>query len=73
VVTLHPSTVLDNKPEWVLYNEFVLTSRNYIRTITEIQAEWLFEVAPGYFALDDDFKNSDAKRKLERVFKKINK
>ncbi|KRX87940.1 putative pre-mRNA-splicing factor ATP-dependent RNA helicase DHX15 [Trichinella pseudospiralis] len=35
VVQLHPSTVLDHKPEWVLYNEFVLTSKNYIRTVTD--------------------------------------
>jgi HrpA-like RNA helicase len=40
VVALHPSTCLDHKPEWVLYNEFVLTSKNYIRTVTEVQAEW---------------------------------
>ena len=27
VVALHPSTVLQHKPEWALYNEFVLTSK----------------------------------------------
>ena len=31
VVALHPSTVLQHKPEWALYNEFVPTSKNYIR------------------------------------------
>ncbi len=30
IVQLHPSTVLDHKPEWVLYNEFILTTKNYI-------------------------------------------
>ena len=40
VVQLHPSTVLDHKPEWVLYNEFVLTTKNYIRTVTDIKPEW---------------------------------
>ena len=35
-VVMHPSTVIDHKPDWVLYNEFVLTSRNYIRTVLEI-------------------------------------
>lgn len=35
VVQLHPSTCLDHKPEWVLYNEFVLTTKNYIRTVTD--------------------------------------
>lgn len=36
-VQLHPSTCLDHKPEWVLYNEFVLTTKNYIRTVTDIK------------------------------------
>ncbi|UMM22336.1 hypothetical protein L5515_003602, partial [Caenorhabditis briggsae] len=33
LVNLHPSTVLDHKPEWALYNEFVLTTKNFIRTV----------------------------------------
>merc|ERR1719175_503949 len=36
VVQLHPSTCLDHKPEWVLYNEFVLTTKNYIRACTDV-------------------------------------
>jgi pre-mRNA-splicing factor ATP-dependent RNA helicase DHX15/PRP43 len=41
-VLLHPSTVLSVDSEWVLYNEFVLTSKNFIRTVTSIKPEWLF-------------------------------
>lgn len=40
VVSLHPSCGLDKVPEWVLYNEFVLTTRPYIRMVTVIQPEW---------------------------------
>ena len=40
-VILHPSTVLGQDSEWVLYNEFVLTSRNYIRTVTSVKPQWL--------------------------------
>jgi len=40
VVQLHPSTVLDHKPEWVVYNEFVLTTKNYIRTVTDVKPDW---------------------------------
>lgn len=40
-VLLHPSSVLGQENEWLLYNEFVLTSKNYIRTITAIKPEWL--------------------------------
>lgn len=40
-VLLHPSTVLAHDAEWVLYNEFVLTTKNYIRTVTAVKPEWL--------------------------------
>lgn len=40
-VLLHPSTVLGHEAEWVLYNEFVLTTKNYIRTVTAVKPEWL--------------------------------
>ena len=53
VVHLHPSTCLDHKPEWVLYQEFVLTSKNYIRTCVDIKGEWLVDVAPHYFDLSN--------------------
>ncbi|KAG1365319.1 putative pre-mRNA-splicing factor ATP-dependent RNA helicase DEAH2 [Cocos nucifera] len=39
-VHLHPSNCLDHKPEWVIYNEYVLTSRNFIRTVTDIRGDW---------------------------------
>lgn len=37
IVQLHPSTCLDHKPDWVMYNEFVLTTKNYIRTVTDVK------------------------------------
>lgn len=40
-VLLHPSTVLGHEAEWVLYNEFVLTTKSYIRTVTAVKGEWL--------------------------------
>mmetsp|Transcript_38966 Transcript_38966/g.51007 ORF Transcript_38966/g.51007 Transcript_38966/m.51007 type:complete len:121 (+) Transcript_38966:914-1276(+) len=69
VVMVHPSTVLDKKVDWVCYNEFVLTSRNYIRTVTAIKPEWLFEVAPAYFDLSE-FRSGETLRRLERVQKR---
>jgi pre-mRNA-splicing factor ATP-dependent RNA helicase DHX15/PRP43 len=66
VVALHPSAGMDKKPEWVLYNEFVLTSKSYIRTVTEIKGEWLLEVAGHYYDLAT-FPNCEAKRVLERL------
>ena len=66
MVSLHPSTCLDDKPEWVLYNEFVLTTKNYIRTVTRVKGEWLLEIAPHYYHLSN-FPMGSARRSLERM------
>eukprot|EP01125_Pyxidicula_operculata_P017449 TRINITY_DN610_c2_g1_i1.p2 TRINITY_DN610_c2_g1~~TRINITY_DN610_c2_g1_i1.p2 ORF type:complete len:707 (+),score=155.78 TRINITY_DN610_c2_g1_i1:38-2158(+) len=66
VVALHPSTCLDHKPEWVLFNEFVLTSRNFIRTCTEVDPDWLIEIAPHYYDVQH-FPKCEAKRILEGI------
>ena len=55
-----------------MYNEFVLTSRNYVRTVTHIRPEWLFEMSKDYFDLSE-FKNSDSKKKLERILERTSK
>lgn len=70
VVQLHPSTVLDHKPEWVLYNEFVLTTKNYIRTCTDIKPEWLVKIAAQYYDMGN-FPQCEAKRQLERIVAKL--
>jgi pre-mRNA-splicing factor ATP-dependent RNA helicase DHX15/PRP43 len=67
VVSLHPSCGLDNNPEWVIYHEFVLTTRNYIRTVTEVRPEWLLDFAPSYFDLGPTFPEGSAKRELQRI------
>lgn len=43
IVQLHPSTCLDHKPDWVIYNEFVLTTKNYIRTVTDVKRKFIFQ------------------------------
>ncbi|KAN0078223.1 P-loop containing nucleoside triphosphate hydrolase protein [Tylopilus felleus] len=68
-VGLHPSCGLDTQPEWVIFNEFVLTTRPYIRTVTEVKPEWLLELAPLYFDLPS-FPDGEAKRALQRVASK---
>ncbi|KAM9214464.1 ATP-dependent RNA helicase DHX15-like [Leptosomus discolor] len=70
VVQLHPSTVLDHKPEWVLCNEFVLTTKNYIQTCTDIKPEWLVKIAPQYYDVSN-FPQCEAKRQLDRIIAKL--
>lgn len=70
VVDLHPSSALDHKPEWVTYNEFVLTTKNFIRTVSDIKGEWLIEIAPHYYELSN-FPDCEARRVLERLYRKM--
>ena len=69
VVSLHPSCGLETQPEWVLFNEFVLTTRPFIRTVTEIRPEWLLELAANYYDMTT-FPDGEAKLALQRVTKK---
>jgi len=66
IVALHPSTCLDHKPEWCLYNEFVLTTKNYIRTVSDIRPEWLVELSPSYYDIKN-FPDCEAKGVLKRL------
>lgn len=66
VVHLHPSSCLDHKPEWVTYNRHVFTSRNVIRTVTGVRGEWLVDIAPHYYDLDN-FPESSAERRITKT------
>ena len=41
LVMIHPGTVVTSPYDWVVYNEFVLTTKQYVRTVTNIRPEWL--------------------------------
>lgn len=70
---LHPSSALFNRsPEWVVYHELVLTSREYMREVTAIEPKWLTEVAPSFFKVADA--NTISKRKkAEKIQPLFNK
>ena len=47
---IHPSSVLANiKPEWIMYNDLLVTSKRYMREVSAIKPDWIFEVASHYF------------------------
>ncbi|KAJ1926647.1 DEAH-box ATP-dependent RNA helicase prp22 [Tieghemiomyces parasiticus] len=66
-VFIHPSSALYNKsPEWLIYHELVLTTREYMREVTAVEPKWLVEVAPRFFQVADANKISRRKRR-ERI------
>ena len=74
-VYIHPSSAVFNKnPEWVIYNELVLTTKEYMRNIMVIDAKWLIELAPAFYKKADPNKMTKAKRmeKIEPLFDRFN-
>ena len=65
VVYIHPSSSLFNRqPEWVIYHELVLTTKEYMREVTAVDAKWLVEFAPKFFKTGDPTKLSKQKKQL---------
>lgn len=66
-VNVHPSSSLfENMPKWVIYNELVFTTKEFMRDLIEIKSEWLLEIAPHYYKQSDiDGVNSGAKKKVK--------
>ncbi|KAJ2378625.1 hypothetical protein IW150_000686 [Coemansia sp. RSA 2607] len=68
-VHIHPSSSLhEDKPKVVVYYELVLTSREFMRQVIEIDAKWLLEVAPHYYKKKDV--EEDIKRKMPKIANK---
>eukprot|EP01105_Mastigella_eilhardi_P000181 TRINITY_DN101_c0_g3_i1.p1 TRINITY_DN101_c0_g3~~TRINITY_DN101_c0_g3_i1.p1 ORF type:complete len:1235 (-),score=354.36 TRINITY_DN101_c0_g3_i1:95-3310(-) len=71
VVYIHPASALFNKnPDWVVYHELVLTTKEYMREVLAIDPRWLVELAPNYFKSSDPSKMTKRKRqeKLEPLW-----
>lgn len=53
-VHIHPSSGLAQVPKrWVICHELVLTTKEYMRQVTDLKLEWLLEIAPHYYMLKD--------------------
>ncbi|XP_057791876.1 pre-mRNA-splicing factor ATP-dependent RNA helicase DEAH1 isoform X2 [Salvia miltiorrhiza] len=53
-VHIHPSSGLAQVlPRWVVYHELVLTTKEYMRQVTELKPEWLVEIAPHFYQMKD--------------------
>jgi len=73
-VFMHPScSVYQRSPQWVIYHEIVLTTREYMRGICTIEPQWLPEIAPRLFNLADQNKISQRKKreKYEPLFNRF--
>ncbi|GAB1607530.1 ATP-dependent RNA helicase DHX8-like [Argonauta hians] len=73
MVYIHPSSALFNRqPDWVVYHELVLTTKEYMREVTTIDPRWLVEFACKFFKFSDPTKLSKQKKqqKIEPLYNK---
>lgn len=70
LVSIHPSSVLDTKPAWVCFEEFSLTTKQFIRTCTGVRVEWLLDIAPHYYDLEN-FPDGEAKYDIEQALRRV--
>mmetsp|Transcript_25412 Transcript_25412/g.71746 ORF Transcript_25412/g.71746 Transcript_25412/m.71746 type:complete len:1147 (-) Transcript_25412:122-3562(-) len=66
-VYIHPSSALyQRNPEWIIYHELVLTTKEYLRECSTVEPQWLPELAPNLFIRADPTKLSKRKQR-ERI------
>jgi len=71
VVNIHPSSHLKHKPEWIIYNELVLTDRNYVRTVSSLRPEWILEEASQF--MPKYCRNEDALKSIQKTAEKMSR
>lgn len=75
-VYIHPSSALFNRaPEWLIYHELVLTTREYCHNVCAIEPKWLVEAAPQFFQVADAAKMTKRKKqeKIQPLYNKYEK
>jgi len=70
---LHPTSALYGlgfTPDYIVYHELVMTTKEYMRTVTTVDAKWLAELGPMFFSIKEDYATRLKRKKQEREDKK---
>eukprot|EP00850_Spirogloea_muscicola_P022812 SM000313S11962 [mRNA] locus=s313:62207:71334:+ [translate_table: standard] len=63
---LHPSSALYGlgyTPDYIVYHELVLTTKEYMQCVTAVEPQWLAEVGPMFFSVKDSHTSRQEQRK----------
>jgi len=66
---LHPTSALYGlgyTPDYIVYHELVMTSKEYMRTVTAIDGKWLPELGPMFFSIKETYAQRIERRKKEK-------
>ncbi|XP_048487805.1 pre-mRNA-splicing factor ATP-dependent RNA helicase PRP16 [Plutella xylostella] len=67
---LHPTSALfglGNSPDYVVYHELMMTSKEYMHCVTAVDGRWLAELGPMFFSVKETGKSNRDKRKEAAV------
>ncbi|XP_041987375.1 pre-mRNA-splicing factor ATP-dependent RNA helicase PRP16 isoform X2 [Aricia agestis] len=67
---LHPTSALfgmGSSPDFVIYHELMMTSREYMHCVTAVDGRWLAELGPMFFSVKETGKSNRDKRKEAAV------
>jgi pre-mRNA-splicing factor ATP-dependent RNA helicase DHX38/PRP16 len=66
---LHPSSALYGlgyTPDYLVYHELIMTTKEYMRCVTAVEPEWLAEMGPMFFSIKTGHSSRLEKRKREK-------
>eukprot|EP00771_Trimastix_marina_P003447 gnl/Trimastix_PCT/4711.p1 GENE.gnl/Trimastix_PCT/4711~~gnl/Trimastix_PCT/4711.p1 ORF type:complete len:646 (-),score=258.14 gnl/Trimastix_PCT/4711:192-1994(-) len=67
---LHPTSALYGlgyTPDYVVYHELVLTTKEYMQCVTSVDGRWLAELGPMFFAVKESYKDRVKKKKEQKA------
>lgn len=70
---LHPSSALFGlgyTPDYVVYHELILTTKEYMSCVTAVEGEWLAELGPMFFTVKESYKTRLLHKAKEREEKR---
>lgn len=69
---LHPSSALFSlgyAPDYIVYHELTMTTREYMQYVTAVDPYWLAELGPMFFSTRENFQENEARRRVEKKSK----
>ena len=67
---LHPTSAiygLGFTPDYIVYHELVMTSKEYMQCVTSVDPKWLAELGPMFFSVKPGFGKSDLNYKRMQI------
>mmetsp|Transcript_34106 Transcript_34106/g.109438 ORF Transcript_34106/g.109438 Transcript_34106/m.109438 type:complete len:937 (+) Transcript_34106:202-3012(+) len=74
-VQIHPSSsLIHNKPEWLVYHELIMTTREYMHHVISVKPSWLLQLAPRFYKLTKAAYNPQSKHRerIEPLYDRFN-